>query len=68
MRVKVALLPTKSGTLSLPSIALVWERGGTGTGTSNAISNSNNNNSIRLFDMGRSEQHTQYIFIEPVEE
>lgn len=47
--VSCALLPVKAGTVALPQVALVWDRG--------------INNSATLYEAGRSDLHTQFMFV-----
>ena len=48
----LTLLPIKTGSVALPTIALVWDRG--------------INNSITVFEAGQGSAHSQSIFIHPV--
>ncbi len=47
----VSLVAVKSGTVALPAIALVWDRG--------------LNNSIALYEVGQSDAHVQRVFVSP---
>ena len=48
----VSVVPVRTGSLALPGIALVWDRG--------------LNNSITLFEIGQADPHMQHIFVHPI--
>jgi len=48
----VSVVPVRAGSLALPGIALVWDRG--------------LNNSITLFEIGQADPHMQHIFVHPI--
>ena len=50
--VSVSVVPVRAGSLALPGIALVWDRG--------------LNNSITLFEIGPADPHMQRIFVHPL--
>jgi hypothetical protein len=47
----VSLVAIKSGTVALPGVALVWDRG--------------LNNSVSLYEVGQSDAHVQRVFVSP---
>lgn len=48
----VSLLPVRAGAVTLPSIALVWDRG--------------LNNSLSLYETGQADGHLQQVFVTPM--
>jgi hypothetical protein len=52
--VSLDLLPVKSGSIALPSISLVFDKG----------INSSSTNTV--FEIGQHQTHAQYIFVNPV--
>eukprot|EP00598_Pedospumella_elongata_P013616 CAMPEP_0184989876 /NCGR_PEP_ID=MMETSP1098-20130426/30532_1 /TAXON_ID=89044 /ORGANISM="Spumella elongata, Strain CCAP 955/1" /LENGTH=1412 /DNA_ID=CAMNT_0027514969 /DNA_START=100 /DNA_END=4338 /DNA_ORIENTATION=+ len=51
-KLNVSLVPVRSGSLALPGLIAVWDRG--------------INNSVTLFESGQADPHAQHIFVHPV--